>query len=159
MRVGEVLGFGVGLLGAHVTVPDFGEQIVGLLAVVLEAWVCLQDAVELYLFGLGVELLVHRLREKARVLLDRGVDVEVGYGLERPPGVLQVLARLLEGVLRLGNVAFLRRGAVSGFDALLDARVGRTGLVEELVVLGDRPVGAADRVVGLFARGISENTG
>src|SRR5215211_4214879 len=88
MSIREVLGFAVGLFGLFVAVPDFGEQIEGLLAVVFEGGIFFQDTVELYLFGLGGELGVHRLGEQIGVLLYRRVDVEVAYGLQRFSGVL-----------------------------------------------------------------------
>src|ERR671921_973266 len=61
-----------------------------------------------------------------------------------------MLARLFEGVLCLGNVVLLLRGVVPGFDLLLDVGVGRAGIVEECVVLGDGLVRVADSLVGLF---------
>ena len=67
--VGQVLGFIVGLLGFLVAFPHFGEQGEGFISIILEGGILFQYAVELYLFGLGGELGVHRLREQTGVLL------------------------------------------------------------------------------------------
>src|SRR5215210_8860732 len=123
--VGHVLCFIVGFLGFLVAFLDFGEQVEGFLAVILEGGIFFQDAVEFYLFGLGSELGVHRLREQTGVLFHGRVDVEVVHASQRFSGLLQIVARLLEGVLGLGDVVLLFRGVVPGFDLLLDVSVGR----------------------------------
>src|SRR5215213_5413341 len=140
LGVGEILGLSVGLLRLLVAGSDLFEEVV-----------------ELYLLGFGGELGVHRLGEQARVLLYVLVNVEVLHGCEGFPRVVEVAARLLEGVLGLGDAVPLRRGVFTRLYLLLDVRVGVAGLLEELVVLGYRLVCLDDGLVGLLAGGLPEH--
>src|SRR5829696_6280440 len=150
--VGELLGLPVGLLGLLIAGPDLVEKVKGLVPVVLESGILFEEVVEIYLLSFGGELVVHGLGEQARILLYVLVNIKVLHAGERLPGVIEVTARLLQGVLSLGDAVLLLRGVFAGLDLLLYVPIGVAGLLEELVVLGYGLVRLDDGLVGLFPR-------